>query len=198
MASAHDAPAAGLDPRAIRVRTGVLLVILADAMFMASILAGDLYLGALNVLGQFKPPAEGAPSLVVGLVLTLIAVVSALSYGWAARALSSGGEAGFMTGVRVALALIVVAFLAQVWVVATLGFRSPLHGYGSMTILLSAYHGFHLLVTAIVGVLIVGRSAAGRLVGQPYLAQVVGYWWYYVAIAAMAIWVVGLITQGMA
>lgn len=198
MAAERGVPIGGVDPRAIRVRTGVFLLILADAMLAASILAGDLYLWALNVMGQFKPAGEQAPSALLGIVLTLIAVASALSYGWAARSLASGNEARFRTGVSVALGLIVIALLAQIWVVATLGFQAPLHGYASMTILLAAYHGLHLLLTAIAGLLILGRLANRRLVGQGYLAEVVGYWWYYVAAVAVAIWLVGLITQGTA
>ncbi len=198
MAAVHDAPIGGVDPRAIRVRTGVFLLILADAMFAASILAGDLYLGALNVMGQFKPPGEHAPSAVLGIALTLIAVASALSYGWAARALASGDEARFSAGARIALGLVGIALLGQIWLLGSLGFQAPLHGYASMTILLAAYHGLHLLVTAVVGLLILGRLAHRRLVGQLYLVEVVGYWWYYVAAVAVAIWLVGLITQGTA
>ncbi len=194
--AAHDPAFAGAEPRVIRARVGIFLLILADAMFVASLLVGDLYLGALNVSGQFKPAAEHAPSLVVGLVLTLIAVASALSYWWAARALAAGDEARFRTGARVALGLVVIALLGQIWFVASLGFPSPFHGYASMTTLIGAYHGVHLLVTAIVGLLILGRMANRRLVGQGYPAEVAGYWWYYVAVVAVAIWALGLITPG--
>jgi heme/copper-type cytochrome/quinol oxidase subunit 3 len=197
VAAAHDAPIAGVDPRAIRVRTGVFLLILADAMFVASILAGNLYLGALNVMGQFKPASEQAPSAALGIGLTLIAVASALSYGWATRAFATGNEAGFSARARLALGLVAIAVLGQIWFIASLSFPAPLHGYASMIILLAAYHELHLLVTAVAGLLILGRLARRRLVGQGYLVEVVGYWWYYVAVVAVVIWLVGLITPGV-
>ncbi len=196
MATIPNPAIAGVDPRALRVRTGVFLIILADAMFVASLLASDLYLGALNVYSRFKPPSEHAPSLFVGLALTLIAIASTLSYWWAARALAAGDEGRFRTGARVALGLVVVALLGQIGFVASLGFPSPLHGFSSMTILIGTYHGLHLLVTAIATLLILGRLANRRLVAQGYLIEVVGYWWYYVAVVAVVIWLVGLMTQG--
>lgn len=184
-----------VDPRATRVRTGVWLVIIADAMFVASILASELYLAALNVMGQFKPAAEQTPSLLGATSLTLIAIASALVYGWAARGFTAGDQARFETGARVALILVAIALLGQIVFLATLNFRAPLHGYGSMTILTGAYHAVHLLLTAILGALVLGRLANGRLMGQGYLAEVLGYWWYFVAVVAVAFWLVGLIAS---
>ncbi|HVS05833.1 MAG TPA: hypothetical protein VHK65_06665 [Candidatus Dormibacteraeota bacterium] len=181
--------------RAVKARVGVALLILADGMFAASMVAGNLYLKALNVLGQFTSAAEHGPAPLLGLGLALIMVASAGSYGWAARRLSAGDERRFAMGARVAVGLVAMALLAQIVLVTTLGFPSPLHASGSMTILLNGYHGVHLLITGTLGVMLLRRLANGRLVGQRYLVDVIGYWWYYVAGVAVVFWVAGLISQ---
>jgi uncharacterized membrane protein len=64
----------------------------------------------------------------------------------------------------------------------------PIHGYGSLVIIMSAYHGIHLLITALIGFLLLGRIRNGRIVGHEYVAEVSGYWWVYVAVSAITTW----------
>ncbi|HSO93784.1 MAG TPA: hypothetical protein VLS53_04855 [Candidatus Dormibacteraeota bacterium] len=181
--------------RASRARVGVALVIVADGMFSASLAAGTVYLAALNVLGQYRPANESAAPAIIGLLLSLLPVAAAACYWWGTRGLRSADERRFITGLRLALGLIGVAFVGQLVMLAGLGYRAPLHGYASTTILILAYHAVHLVAAGIVGSMILSRMVTGRLLGQGYLAEVVGYWWYYVAGAGVVFWLITLLTS---
>jgi hypothetical protein len=49
-----------------------------------------------------------------------------------------------------------------------------------------------VLLAAIVGILLYGRILRGRLAGHEFIAQVVGYWWYYTVIASVLLWLFGV------
>ncbi|HYM50412.1 MAG TPA: hypothetical protein VET65_07530 [Candidatus Limnocylindrales bacterium] len=193
MASIPTPAADSVDPRAVRSRVGVLLLILSDGMLVAATLASHLYLNALNVMGQFRPAGEHAPSFAIETLLTAVVVGSAVAFWWGSRGLRSGDESVFNEFAWLAVGLVVIALVGQVWLIATLDFPSPLHGYASMTTLIAGYHGAHLVLTAIVGLLVMGRFTRGRLRGQAYIAEVTSYWWGYVAAVAVAIWLLGFV-----
>ena len=50
----------------------------------------------------------------------------------------------------------------------------------------------HLLLAAIVGLLLGGRILRGRLAGHEFIAEVVGYWWYYTVVASVLLWLFGV------
>jgi hypothetical protein len=84
--------------------------------------------------------------------------------------------------------LALAMLIAQIIVVFSIRYTTPIHGYGSLVIIMSAYHAIHLLVTSLLGFLLLGRIMHGRMVGHEYVAEVSGYWWVYVALSALTTW----------
>jgi heme/copper-type cytochrome/quinol oxidase subunit 3 len=170
MATAVHEGEHGLDlrTRITRARLGVLLLILSDAALIAAMYASDGYLQIL--------------------ILAAVAVVSALVYYWGFRQLQAGNMNNYRTGVLVAWIIALAALIAQLIALFSLRYPSPIHAYASLVLIMTAYHAIHLFITVIVGFLLLGRISRGRIAGQEYVAEVSGYWWYYVAIAAVTTW----------
>jgi heme/copper-type cytochrome/quinol oxidase subunit 3 len=181
----------GLDfaTRRTRARVGVLLLILTDGMFVAAIMAGHLYLRALNVAGAFRPHDEAPPSAIVGFIVTLLIVASAGAFYQGEQRLRKGGPAGFGRSLMLAWVLSVVALVGQIILLVGLRYPTPLHAYGSMILLLSGYHVVHLALTVLIGFLLLGRVRNKRIAGYEYVVEGSAYWWYYVAAAAVVVWI---------
>jgi heme/copper-type cytochrome/quinol oxidase subunit 3 len=173
--------------RVARARAGVIMLIVSDVLSVIAILAAGGYLRTLDVERQFGG-TDHPPAFLTGLLLAAVLVVSGLCYFlWERRA--RHGESGQRVFFFVALLLLIVAMVGQIWVARTLGYTNPFHAYASMILLLSWYSAFHTLLAAIVGILVLGRMMRGRLAEHPYIVEVVGYWWYYTVIAAVLMWI---------
>jgi hypothetical protein len=168
-----------------RARAGVLMIILSDALSVVAILAAGGYLSALNVLGQFKAAGEHAPALLPGVLLAVFILLSGLAYYWWQRRVLASAERSQRAFFILALIFMVAALLSQIWIGLTLGFASPFHAYASLVLLLTWYSAFHLVLTTLIGLLLLGRIVRGRLVERDYIVEVVGYWWYYTVIAGL-------------
>ena len=168
-----------------RARAGVLMIILSDALSVVAILAAGGYLSALNVLGQFKAAGEHAPALLPGVLLAVFILLSGLAYYWWQRRVLASAERSQRALFILALIFMVAALLSQIWIGRTLGFASPFHAYASLVLLLTWYSAFHLVLTTLIGLLLLGRILRGRLVERDYIVEVVGYWWYYTVIAGL-------------
>jgi hypothetical protein len=168
-----------------RARAGVLMIILSDALSVVAILAAGGYLSALNVSGQFKAAGEHAPALLPGVLLAVFILLSGLAYYWWQRRVLASAERSQRAFFILALIFMVAALLSQIWIGATLGFASPFHAYASLVLLLTWYSAFHLVLTTLIGLLLLGRIVRGRLIERDYIVEVVGYWWYYTVIAGL-------------
>ncbi len=180
-----------------RARAGVLMLILSDAVSVIAILAAGGYLNALNTENLFRSSGDHPAGFVLGLLLGIALVVSGIAYyGWERSVRKSGGV-GVQPFFLLSLLLLIVALVGQTWVSITLnqGYVSPYSAYESVITLISWFTAVHLLITAIVGVLLLGRIARGRVrvAGQNYIAEVVGYWWYYTVIASLLLWIFSLV-----
>jgi heme/copper-type cytochrome/quinol oxidase subunit 3 len=180
----------GLDltTRIARARIGALLLILSDAGFVLGMYASQTYLNILNMSNAFKVPAEKPPAVGIGLILSLVMVVSAAAYVWGWLGLRDGNMSRYRTGVIIAWVIAMILFVVQVITVFSIRYPAPIHGYGSLVIIMSAYHAIHLLVTSLIGFLLLGRITHNRIVGHEYVAEVSGYWWVYVAVSALSTW----------
>ncbi len=175
-----------------RARIAVIMLILSDALSIVALLAAGGYLSTLNTFGQFKAGDHG-PAFLPGLLAIVALVLSGLSYYlWERRARSNDG-----TGQTVFYVLAWVFMLAslgfQIWLGVTLGYAAPFHAYASLILLLTWYSAFHLALTAIIGLLLLGRIMRGRLTGQSYIVEVTGYWWYYTVIAGLLMWLFSIV-----
>lgn len=171
-----------------RARACVLLLILSDMLSVLAILAAGGYLSALNTENQFVLPTDRGPAFVPSLVVAAALVLSGLCYFWWARSIHRNQGTGQSITMIIALILMVVALVVQTWIGTTLGYTAPFHAYDSLVLLLTWYTAVHLLLTALIGLLILGRALRGRLVGHDYIAETTGYWWYYTVIASLLMW----------
>jgi heme/copper-type cytochrome/quinol oxidase subunit 3 len=159
-------------------------MILSDVVFVLAMFLGFIYLRALNTQGAFKG-GESAPAVAASAVLAVAAIVAALSWQWGRGGLSSGESGRVRSGVVFAFVLTVAALVGDLLVFAGLNFAVPFHAYASGIETFVLYHGFHLLVTVIVGGLVMGRLFSGRLAGRDYVLKAAGYWFWWVAAVAV-------------
>jgi len=179
-----------------RARAGVLMLILSDFLSVVAILAAGGYLNALNVEGQYLVPSDHGPAFVPSLIVAVALVLSGFFYYlWEQRVRRPAGS-GPLALVILAFVLMVVALVVQAMVGLRLGFTNPpFHAYESLIILLTWYSAAHFLLTSIIGLLLVGRALRGRVAEHNYIAEVVGYWWYYTVIASLAMWAFGALIK---
>jgi len=140
-AGSHVAPEA----RSHNLRLGARLLVAADAFVFLGFLFAYLYLRSLNEHGLWRPP-HTSPSLALGLVTLVTMVGSAAAFEAGLRALRAGKPRDWRAGAAAALALLIVALVAQGWQLFDPGF-SPYHGgaYGSIFVGFTATLFAHLL-----------------------------------------------------
>ena len=190
----HEEHVHELEPhiKVARARAGVMLLILSDALAILAILAGGGYLRALNTEGQYRIAGDFAPAFVPGLLIAIGLVLSGLSYYWWERRARKPGETGQPLFFLLALVLMLAAGVSETWIGATLKYGVPIHAYESVLLLVTWSTAIHLLLAAIVGLLLGGRILRGRLAGHEFIAEVVGYWWYYTVVASVLLWLFGV------
>ena len=171
-----------------RARAGVLMLILSDSLSVVALLAAGGYLSALNTENQFRVAGDHAPNFLPGLLVAIALVLSGLAYYWWAQRAQKNTGNGQTIFLILAWVFMLASLIGQVWIGATLGYGAPFHGYVSLIIFLTWYSAVHLLLTAIIGLLLLGRALRGRLVEYNYIIEVTGYWWYYTIISALIMW----------
>jgi heme/copper-type cytochrome/quinol oxidase subunit 3 len=166
---------------------GVLLLIAADAAFVASLIFTYLYLRGLNTDGSWLP--KGAPVLgpASSWIIAAIIVLSAAAYGWGEVRSRTKGPGQLIAGTSVALVLLLVDLAAQVWRMVTMKLSVGQDSYASCIMVMAGAHVFHLLITLMLGVAILIRARRGLLTGDGWHARVVSYWWYWVAVSAVLV-----------
>ena len=175
-----------------RARAGVLMLILSDALAVLAILAAGGYLRALNTEGMYKVAGDFAPAFLPGLLIAIALVLSGLAYYWWERQVRRPGEAGQPLFFLLAWVLMLVAGVGATWIGASLKYGVTIHAYESVQLLLIWFTAVHLLLAAFVGLLLGGRILRGRLAGQEFIVEVVGYWWYYTVVASILLWLFGV------
>ena len=175
-----------------RARAGVIMLILSDALSILALLAAGGYLSTLNTFGQFRAGDHG-PALLPGILAAVALVLSGLFYYlWDRRARTTAwtGQSVFYL---LAWIFMLVTLGLQIWLGIGLGYAPPFHAYASLVLLLTWYSAFHLLLASIIGLLMLGRILRGRIAEHSYIAEVVGYWWYYTIIAGLLMWLFSII-----
>lgn len=181
-----------LEVKVGRARIAVVMLIISDAMSILALLAAGGYLNSLNTFGQFKAGDHG-PAFLPGLLAVITLVLSGLFYYLWERRARSNEEKGPIAFYALALVLMLASVAFQIWLGVTLGYAAPFHAYASLILLLTWYSAFHLVLTAIIGLLLLGRIMRSRLTGQGYIIEVTGYWWYYTVIAGLLMWLFSIV-----
>ena len=115
-------------------------------------------------------------------------MLSALAYGWGERRARAGDRGKLLAGTALAMVLLLADLGVQLWRMVTMPFSVGDGSYASTIMVMAGAHVFHLLLTALLGIAIFNRTRHG-LISDAALwhARVVGYWWTWVAISAVAI-----------
>jgi hypothetical protein len=180
----------GLEPqvKVARARSGVLLLIISDALFIVAIMAGSQYLRALNTEGQYRIAGDFAPPFVAGLLVMIGLLLSGLAYYLWDRRASKAGQTGLTLFFLLALVIMLAAAVGETWIGATLRYGVPIQAYESVHWLITWSTAVHLWLAVIIGILLGGRILRGRLAGHEFVAEVTGYWWYYTVVASILLW----------
>lgn len=170
-----------------RWRSGVLLIILADASFVAALLFTYFYLRGLNTEGSWIPPKSFTAPIWVGWAIALGLVLSAAAYRWGELGIRRGDQRRLQTGTTVALLLLVADIVGQVVQLSTFPFRTYTGSYASTVIALAGANLFHLLLTLFIGVGLWNRTRLGKYHATEHWQVRLGrIWWVWVAAAAVA------------
>jgi hypothetical protein len=171
-----------------RARSGVLLLIISDALAVVAIMAGAQYLQALNTEGVYRIPGNYAPSFVAGLLVMIGLLLSAIAFYLWDRKASKAGDTGQAFFFVLSLLLMLAAAFGETWIGSTLSYGVPLQAFESIHWLVTWFTAVHLWLAFIIGILLGGRILRGRVAGHEFVAGVTGYWWYYTVIASILLW----------
>jgi heme/copper-type cytochrome/quinol oxidase subunit 3 len=169
-----------------RWRAGVMLLIVADAAFVGSLIFTYFYLRGLNTSGAWLPKDTPGAAIWVPWVIAVLLVLSAAAYRWGQLGMHSGRTSRLSLGIVVAIALLVVDIVMQVIAIGALPFALHHSAYTSSVYVLGGANLFHLLVTLFIGVGMLNRNR--RQLFSPtddWQVRVVGLWWNWIAIAAV-------------
>jgi heme/copper-type cytochrome/quinol oxidase subunit 3 len=169
-----------------RWRTGVRLLILADASFVAALLFSYFYLRGLNTENAWVMKGQATASIGTSWLLAGGLVLSAAAFRWAQRGIENGAESRFVAGAALALVVLVADTVAQVAQLVSFPFGVADSAYSSSLYTLGAANLFHLLLTVFLGLAMWNRgrhhiySATSN-----WQVRLVGLWWTWVALAAV-------------
>jgi heme/copper-type cytochrome/quinol oxidase subunit 3 len=170
-----------------RWRLGVIFLIVADASFVASMIFTYFYLRGLDTDGGWFPKGSHSTPIWIGWAIAAGLVLSAAAYRWGQVGMRSGDSRRLVSGAGVAIVVLAVVAVAQLIQLATFPFEVDDSSYGSSTYLLAAANFFHLLLTLFIGIGIWNRGRLRKYSStNNWQVQIVGMWWTWIAIAAVA------------
>ena len=179
----------GEDPVVVgrRWQTGVLLLILADASFVAALLFSYLYLRGLNTSHAWLLPKQQTAEIWIGWLIAGILVLAAIGYRVGAIGIRAGSQSRLVLGAGIAVGLVLADFVAQIGQLVSLPFGIVDSAYSSEVYALGGANLLHLLITLFLGLGIWNRARLGMYSREdPRQPQMVGFWFTWVAVAAIA------------
>lgn len=171
-----------------RWRTGALLLILADAAFVAAMIFSYLYLRGLNTEKAWVAPKQDIAAIWFSWVIAGVIVLSAIAYRFALMGIRAGSEAKLVNGAALALALVLASGVLQFVQLATFPFGVDTSAYSSSMYVLAGANLFHILLTAFLGLAMWNRGRRRIYSAESnWQVEVVGLWWTWIALAAIAV-----------
>jgi heme/copper-type cytochrome/quinol oxidase subunit 3 len=169
-----------------RWRAGVVMLVVADAAFVLSLVFSYFYLRGLNTENHWFPKGSTGASIWVAWVIAAILVASAGAFRWGQVGMHAGNESRLALGAILGVVLLIVDIVAQVMQLATFPFALKHSSYTSSVYVLAGANLFHLLLTLFIGLGLWNRARLGRYSPtNDWQVRVVGIWWNWVAIAAV-------------
>lgn len=169
-----------------RWRTGVVLLIVADAAFVGSLVFSYFYLRGLNTSGAWFPAGSSIAQIWVGWVVAGVLVLSAGAYRWGQLGMHAGNESRLVTGAIVAVVLLLGDFVGQFIQLVTLPFGVADSAYASSVYVLAGANLFHIFLTLFLGIGLLNRARLGRYAADnDWQVRLVGIWWSWIAMASI-------------
>jgi len=169
-----------------RWRLGVLLLIVADASFVAAMLFGYRYLRGLNTEGAWLPKGSPTAPIWVSWALAGGLVLSAVVFLWGERGIRHGHRGRLVLASAVGVLLLLAVIVGQVVQIAGFDFDIASSAYASSMYLLAGANLFHLVLTLFLGLAMWNRARVGLYSAtQNWQVGIVSIWWAWVAVAAV-------------
>ncbi|HEX3931063.1 MAG TPA: hypothetical protein VHW64_10175 [Nocardioides sp.] len=168
-----------------RWRTGALLLILADAAFVAALSFTFLYLRALDTQHSFHPGGTGVATLWWSWTVSGVMVLSALAY-WNGFRVHEPGRRHFLGGATVAVMGMAVALVLTIFQMYQFPFTVSDNAYSGAVWVITAGNVFHLVITVFLGVGIAVRVNRRATRGaRDWHVRIVGIWFAWVCVASI-------------
>jgi hypothetical protein len=168
-----------------RWRTGVLLLIVADASFVVALSFAFLYLRGINTQSSFHPGDSGVASLWWPWIITAVMIGAFLAYRYGLET-HEPGRRHFLNGGVPALVGMCLALVLTIVQMYQFPFHVSDNAYSSAVWVLAAGNVFHLLITVFLGLGIVLRVHRRVTHGaRDWHVRLVGIWFRWVCVAAL-------------
>jgi heme/copper-type cytochrome/quinol oxidase subunit 3 len=169
-----------------RWRLGVLLLLVADASFVASLVFAYFYLRGLNTESGWFPEGAASSPIWIGWTIAAGSVLSAAAYRWGQSGIQIGKETRLVRGAGLAVLVLLVVGVGQLIQLATFPFQVGENSYASTTYALGAANLFHILLTLFVGIGIWNRARLHKFSStNNWQVKIIGLWWTWIAAAAV-------------
>ncbi|MEP7021799.1 MAG: cytochrome c oxidase subunit 3, partial [Pseudonocardiales bacterium] len=169
-----------------RWRLGVLLLMFADASFVASLVFTYFYLRGLNTDSGWFPDGAASTPIWIGWAIAAGTVLTAAAYRWGQAGIATGDEKRLVRGAGLAVLVLLVVGVGQLIQLATFPFSVADSSYASTTYALAAANLFHILLTLFVGIGICNRGRLHKFSStNNWQVQIIGLWWTWISAAAV-------------
>lgn len=159
---------------------GVLLLIMADAMVLATLLAAWITIkgGSLS-----WPPAKVHLTTYLPSVITITAAMSGFSMAWAVSSIRRNDQRSATIALILTSLFGVAIVNAQWYSMVRAGFGIGDHAYGTLYLLLIGYHAVHQVLAVGALILVGSRAIVGHFGREGYdpMRAVAAFWYYSIA-----------------
>jgi heme/copper-type cytochrome/quinol oxidase subunit 3 len=156
---------------------GVLLLVMADAMVLATLLAAWLTVKS----GSLSWPPKGVHlTTYLPSVITITAVMSSFSMQWAVSSIRRNDQRSATTGIILTAFFGICIVNAQWYSLVRAKFGIASHAYGTLYDLLIGYHAVHQALAVGALVLVGARAVVGHFGREGYdpMRAVAAFWHY--------------------
>lgn len=168
-----------------RWMTGAMLLIVADASFVAALSFTYLYLRGVNTEGEFHPAKSATASLWWPWLITACMVVGFAVYRSGLGRTGQPVRQRFVGSAAIGVLIMTVALVLNIVQMVTFPFYVSDNAYAAAVFVIAAGNVFHLFITLITGIGATNRARRGLTDGpQLWSLRIVGIWWGWVCLAS--------------
>ena len=158
---------------------GVGFFIIAESIFFIGLFLAYFYMRA--AADVWPPFTLDTPSLVLAIINTVIALISAVMIGYAVRAIKRDNRRGLLIGVVGAAVLGIVFMGIQSAEFVKIGFNAQTSAYGSMFVGLLVLHVIRVFAGVALILIVLVRTLLGQFSARRHLlVQAAAMYWYFI------------------